>query len=655
MQPIDTVAGPQAQPSGTRILPELEMGPDDERSMPPALLQYWHAAVRWRWLVGTIIAACLAAGVVLTMLTAPLFAASSRIEISREQKNITNVQGVDEAANPYDMEFYDTQYALLRAGSLAERVARNLKLGNEPSFFAAHGVKVPATEPGGGSPAQQSKARENLAAGLLLGGIKVVPVQSSRLADIVYTSRSPSWSARIANAWPQAFIAASMDRQFATTADARRFLESRLENLRQKLEQSERNLINFGNASNIVTLSVSRDANGKTEEPRTLVASNLDALNTALMAARTDRIAAESRARAGVGASSPELLENATISGLRGKRAELASEYARLLAQYDPRFPKARVVKQQIDALDSAIGRETVRVGGSRQVNYREAVMRENELAAQVQSLKAQFGDQQRATIQYNIYQREVDTNRQLYNALLQRYKEIGLAGSVGTTNVVIVDQAKVPGGPSSPNLQRNLMLALFLGIALAAATVFALEQFDEGLRDPSEIEQRLRLPLLGTAPLTDYPEAQFTDPKSGIAEAYFSIRTTLGLATSNGFPKSLAVTSAQPGEGKSVTALGLAVAIGRTGKTVLLIDADMRSPSVHGFVNRENSGGLSNILAGEGDATSLISASEFKGVSTLLAGPSPPSAAELLSTDRLRHLIEIGRASCRERVCLSV
>lgn len=615
---------------------------NDNFSLPPLLIQYWQAAVRWRLVIAGIITAALVIGIVVTMLTAPLYSARSQVEIGREQKNVTNVQGLDGATSPYDMEFYDTQYALLKAESLGERVARTLKLAEDPSFFTAHGVALPeASQVQGGKPALTPKDRERIAAGILLGHITIAPIRNSRLVDIKYTSRSPQLSAKIANIWPQEFIAANMDRQFASTADARRFLEERLATLRAKLEQSEREVVTYATERNIVTLGTTRDASGRTQDPQTLVASDLGALNTALITARTERIAAESRARTNAGENSPEALASGTIGTLRTKRAEVGADYARLLVQFEPRYAAARALKAQMDALDTAIARETARIGGGRRASYSEAVKRENELAAQVETLKSRLDEQQRDTIQYNIYQREADTNRQLYDALLQRYKEIGIAGTVGATNIVIVDLAKVPTGPSAPSLPKNVAIALLLGITLAAVVVFGLEQIDEGIRNPGDVERLLNLPLLGNVPLTDdKPEIELGDPKSHLSEAYFSVRTTLALATTHGLPRTLVVTSAQPGEGKSTTALALAVAIGRSGKRVLLVDGDMRSPSVHKLVGGDNTQGLSNLLAGDDNDAALIRPSEMKGVSVLPAGPNPPSAAELLSTDRLDQLL---------------
>lgn len=636
---------PPALQSGQSALAAAADQGYDLRSLPPILLQYWQVAMRWRLLIAAIIFACIAVGVVVTILKTPLYTASTQIQISRTQNNIANVGSAAAEASQadyYDAEFYDTQYALLQTRSLAERIARNLKLADNREFFAANGVELPEAKSGGLSP-EERKQREQMAAGILLGGISVNPVKNSSLANISFTSRSPQWAERIANAWPLEFIDATIDRQFASTADARRYLEDRLNIQRSKMEKSERDLINFGAERDIVKLSASRDASGRTEEPRTLVAANLEALNTSLVTARTERIEAESKARTPVGDSSSEVLDSPAIASLRAKRAELAADYARLMVQFERGYPAARAIKSQIDSLDTAIVREIRRINTSRQGRLAEAIKRENGLNAQVKALKVQFDQQQRDTIQYNIYQREVDTNRQLYDALLQRYKEIGVAGNVGATNLVIVDPAKRPGGPSSPNLQLNLMAALLVGLALAAAAVFALEMIDEGIRNPADVEQMLQLPLLGNVPQVKGDlKAALANIKSDLAEAYFTVRTTLAFTTNHGLPRSLMVTSAQPGEGKSTTALALATTIGRTGKRVLLIDADMRSPSVHKLIEIDNTRGLSNILAGEDNLVALIRETGIKGVSALPAGPTPPSAAELLSSDRLQLVLSM-------------
>jgi succinoglycan biosynthesis transport protein ExoP len=618
----------------------------ETHAVPPILLQYWHSALRWRWLIAGIVLAALAAGVLITLLTPPKFTARTEVEISREQKNVTNVEGIESQQENREQEFYATQYTLLKANSLAERVARRLNLARSDAFFEAHGVKpgaLPRADGNGPAAAAALKQRERAVVGLLLSNISIEPVRTSRLVDVKYTSRNPQLSAQIANVWVQEFIGSTMDRGFASTADARRFLEQRLAVLRQKLEQSERDAVQYASNSGIVTLDSVRDADGKTTTQRTLASSDLEALNQALIAARAERIGAQSRAGAGSAESSPEVLSNPAITTMRAQRAQLAAQYAQTLVRFDPRYPAAVALRQQIGALDAAIARETSRVGASRALGYREAVARETDLAARVEGLKREFDRQRQASIQYNIYQRDADTNRQLYDALLQRYKEIGIAGTVGASNIAIVDEAKAPTTPSSPNLMLNLAIALLAGAGLAAMTVLALEQIDEGVRGPADVQRFLKVPLLGSVPLSeDDPILTLQDPKSHLAEAYFSLRSTLAFSTDHGLPRSFAVTSTRPSEGKSTTALALAEVIGRTGKRVLLVDADLRSPSLHRYLEVPNEGGFSNLLVGDDNIASLIRQTTQANLWLLTCGPTPPSPAELLSSDRVAEVVRM-------------
>jgi succinoglycan biosynthesis transport protein ExoP len=639
--PEPEIANPVATRSG--VMPHNDT---DSYALPPILKQYWHTAVRWKWLIGGIIVAALVSGLIITLLTPARYTAKAQIEISREQKKVTKVEGLESEAADRDLEFYETQYSLLHADSLAKRVVKVFNLARRDDFFVAHGVKLSPDKLGiaAAKPLtpQQILNREKVATGLLLHNVDIAPVRRSRLVIINYTSRSPLISAEVANGWTRQFMAASMDRQLASTADARAFLEGRLQALRGKLEQSERDVVNYATRNNIVTLDTVRDNEGKTQIQRTMVASDLEALNSALNAATAERITAESRAGSGDAAdSSLEALANPTISSLRNQRAQIAAEYAKLLLRFEPGYPTAQALKAQMDSLDGAIKREMARVSGSRSLTYREALKREQTLKARVDALKTGLDHQQQDSIQYNIYQREADTNRQLYDALLQRYKEIGVAGSVGTNNMVIVDEAEVPDRPSAPNLTKNMAIALIIGLGLAVITTLALEQIDEGVSHPGQIQQLFRLPLLGHVPLTETGAVEsLNDPKSYFSEAYFSIRSNLAFTTDHGLPRSFIVTSARPGEGKSTTAFALARIIGRTGKRVLLVDADMRSPDVHHLVGHDNIAGLSNALAGDDNVQALIRPTDYPGLSVLTSGPMPPSAAELLSSDRIKILI---------------
>jgi capsular exopolysaccharide synthesis family protein len=234
-----------------------------------------------------------------------------------------------------------------------------------------------------------------------------------------------------------------------------------------------------------------------------------------------------------------------------------------------------------------------------------------------------------------------VDTNRELYDALLQRYKEIGVAGGVGVNNISVVDPARIPDRPSSPRLVLNLLVALLAGLAAGFGLALALEQIDDAISDPSDLETAFNLPLLGTIPKSKEEDAQAAlgDRKSELSEAYMAVQTSLGFSTDHGVPPSLTITSTRPGEGKSTTALAIARSLARTGRKVLLLDGDMRAPSVHHLLNVSNERGLSNFLAGDDNLAPLIHNGSTSEIAIMPAGPQPPSAAELLASDRLELL----------------
>lgn len=614
-----------------------------EIGRPPIIVQAWHAVKRRRWIVAAIVGASLILTIILTLVTTPQFTSITTLAISREQKRVTNVEGLDAPEAGQNQEFYQTQYSLLEARSIAERVATHFQLARNDDFFQAHGA-TPAVSANSKSAIDRVTiaGRQRQAVRLLLKHVTIEPIPRSSLVKVKYTSASPLLSQRIANDWASQFIQASMDRRMSSTADARKFLEARLNELRQRLDQSERDLVNYTAGNNIVNLGPSQDANGRTSGDRTLVASDLDALNQALATATAERITAQSRLSANAGGNSNPALNGAALSGIRERRAVVAADYAKARSQFEAGYPQVQSLRQQLSDLDASIAREVSRGRDSARADFVQAQDRESLLRRQVQTLTSQFIGQQRSGIQANIYRREVDTNRQLYEALLQRYKEIGVAG-VAANDIAVVDVAEEPTAPSSPNLPLNLAIALFAGAVLAGGTVFGLEQIDEGLREPSRVAEQLGVPLLGVTPVSSdngsVLEALF-DPKSVLSEAYLTIQSNLSFATNHGLPRSLLITSTAESEGKSTTSVAIATMIARSGRSVVLIDADMRSPSVHEMLDLTNHEGLSNLLSGSDNWQAMLQTTRMKTLSVLSAGPKPPSAPELLQGDAFSRVV---------------
>ena len=266
-------------------------------------------------------------------------------------------------------------------------------------------------------------------------------------------------------------------------------------------------------------------------------------------------------------------------------------------------------------------------------------------MKARIETLRAEVLDFQKKGVQYNFLKREVETNRGLYNNLLQRYKEVDIAGGVGTNNVFIVDAAELPDSPSEPNLLRALLIFGVIGFGTGGAAAFLLEKLDDRIRAPEEIEQVTGLTTLGVIPRLAAEETAeaLRDPRSALSEAYRSLATALQFSTDSGLPSSLSVTSAGPGEGKSTTAVAIARYFAQMGLKVLLIDADLRRPSLHIKLNLDNSVGLSNYLTGASLPPEVVQKTDHPNLAFMASGPLPPNAADLLGGPRIYSLISLG------------
>ena len=592
------------------------------------------------------IAAALVLGLIATLLMTPKYTSATVVEIQREARNFANVDGADSRTQAtVDPEFYETQIGLLRSTLLAQSVAADMRLQDNWQFFDMFGSRKAKMWFQDGKLLPRASTREmrlREAGDILLEEVSVAIPRLSRLATISVTTSDASFSKRIADAWAAHFIQQTLDRRYSATSYARKFLEERLAQLRMKINETERSLVNYAAAKDIVTLpseGPSTSGSGAVPE-RSLVADDLAALNRERARAVADRIEAQSRLKAR-GGDVQEALANQGMSQMRARLAELTAQYAEMMQKFDPAYPPALALRAQVIATQASILREEDRVRSTLLRSYDAARTRETNLSRRVDSLKDDLFDLRRRSTEYNILQRDVDTNRQLYEALLQRYKEIGVAGGIGINNIAVVDPANLPTKPSSPKMWLNLVLSLLAGLVAGIGLALALEQYEDAISDPAEVPDVLGLPLIGVIPkVSEEPLTSLYDPKSPISEAYFSVQTLLSLATSHGFPRTLVITSSRASEGKSMTSLGIAKTLAATGKKSLLIDADMRSPSVHKMLGAKLSPGLSNLITGANTSAQALQKSPIENLWIMGAGPQPPSAAELLSGNRFEVLL---------------
>jgi capsular exopolysaccharide synthesis family protein len=612
------------------------------------IAQYIKIARRWKWVIIAGIAAGIAAALVITLLMTRQYSATVTIEIAREEARIVNVQGVEPSqVGSVDDEFYQTQYGLLVSRSLAERVARELRLADNQSFLNMYDIgdtrgSLSESRPLDNSATARTE-RTRLVTAVLLNNVTITPTRMSRLVKITYANPDPALAAQIANAWARLFIRTNIERRFEATSYARDFLERRLAELRQRLDQSERELVRYAESQNIINISTPTAGGLPSERP--IAADDLVNFNAALAQATQDRMAAESAARAGnrnAGATMTGLNNNA-LNVMRQQRAAAQAEAARLRAQFGPDYPPVAGLTDQLRQMDRAIAAEESRVSASLQSQYEQARAREQTLSQRVEALKGGLLDLRRRSIQYNILQREVSTSQTLYDGLLQRYKEIGVAGGVGTNNVSIVDDASIPSRPSSPRPLINILLGMLAGTVAGVGLSLVLDQIDEKITDPLEMEKALGIPGLGVVPKFEgeNPLEELENRRSALTEAYLTVKTNLQFATASGVPRSLLVTSTRAGEGKSTTLFALALVLARQGRKVVIVDADMRSPSLHHLFNLENGVGLSSLLTNNATWQEAVQDSGMPGVKAITAGPHPPNAADLLSGRALETLIQ--------------
>lgn len=595
------------------------------------------------WLIAAVIAVAVGTAVVMTMLETPRYTAESTVEINLQTDAVLGEElESDTREVDWDIElFLNTQLEILRSRALAERVVRRLNLAANERFFAA--METPDTMQA------SEQARLDAAVGMVRSGFKVDLPRDSQIARLSFTSTDPQISAALVDAYAAEFIQSNLQRKFDSSAYARNFVAEQLEEARARLETSERALNAYARQAGLIR---TRDpSNEDSSAAGSVTASSLMQLNEAANTAQAARIEAEARwnaERAQPLFASQTVLSSPTVQALMNRRAELQGRLEAAKERYLADHPTVRTLEAEVAAVEASLNRAANEARNSVRAGYQATAAAEQRLRSQVGSLQGATLAEQDRSVRYNTLAREADTNRSIYDGLLQRYRELNASSGITASNIAIVDAAQVPGSPSSPSLARNIMIAVLLGFALAIVLVFLRDQLDDRLRIPEDVESKVGLPLLGVIMRSENPEPaeELVDPKSILAEGYNALRTSLLYSTREGLPKILLVTSAQPAEGKTTTSYAVARGFARVGKRVLLIDADLRRPSIHKMMAIENTKGLSSILVGQATVHESTATSDLDGLHVLPAGPIPPSPAELLSSPRMAALLEqLGRS----------
>jgi polysaccharide biosynthesis transport protein len=630
--------------------------------------EMWRIVRKRKWsLIAFFLLVVITVAIASTLQT-PIYRSVISLKIERDQPKVVDFKDVAPTESIYDADFYKTQYELLKSRTLAQRVVEQLNLRQSRALVKPEhapwwkelvksassalgqfgdaawwkGLIQPGSSENTQANAQETAAHSDVATvDAFLASLTVDPVRNSRLIKVYFMSPDRKLAADVLNALAQNFININLERRYEATSYAKTFLEERIAQTKAKLEQAERLLVAFQRDRQIINI----------DDKQNVLAQTLSDFNSAGSRAEQERFKAESLYRSfnSEPESSPQVLESRAIQTLKEQRAKMQAEYQDLAPIYKPAFPKMQQLQAGIAELDKRIKEEVDVVRRSAEGTYKATVAQETSILARLESSKKAVLDLQGRSIQYNILKRDVETNRQFYEGLVQRYKEVGVAGGVGVNNISVVDPAEMSLLPYKPNLQRNLLIAMMLGLAGGIGLVFFLEHLDDRLHRPEDLERIVHFPVLGVIPLVKRRKSRGlaalaldtqNDIRSSFAEAYRSVRTALQFSTRDGAPAKFVVTSTLRGDGKSTTALSLAINFAQTGRQVLLIDADLRSPSLHKSLGIDNSQGLSNYLLGDVPALAAMQPTSIPNLFVIPAGPLPPNPADLLSGPKLPELL---------------
>ncbi|MEZ5466600.1 MAG: polysaccharide biosynthesis tyrosine autokinase [Lysobacterales bacterium] len=635
-----------------------------------SLLSFWPVLVKRRSIILISIVLSTLCALVFAGLVTPKYRATALLQFERQPSDTVNVSGVTPLEETGDGEFYETQLQLLTTRSVAEAVASSI-LSDDPALAVLNRRSIWQVFTGKVSGQSASEVQGDTADGdreeliaQIRAGLVIDPVIDSKTAETMrwhnlwgidrpgyvvspwvpsllvrlhFDSPDAALSARIANAFATELLRSQAERRKEVNAFAKEFLRDRLEQIRVMLEDSESALAGHARSEGVIKVS----------ERASLSSEDLTALVSSLSSARQERINAQSRLRTSRRAdaySHPLLLQNANIQSMRSERARLEAEYQKNLLIYRPEYPELLLIKNQITRLDQQLVDEITAFKRELEANLAQAQDKEAMLQSAVNSLSQEVLALQGRRGSFTVLERDAAANRQLYATLLQRYREIDALSNLQSRNISVVDSALVPDAPYDPDLRVYLgwgaALGLFLGLLLASF----LEFIDAKVKRPEQIESLFGVGVLGVIPKVQgrRPLEMLRNLRSTFSEAYRSARTSLEFSTDSGSPRCLLVTSPSPGDGKSTTALALAREYAILGRRVLLIDADLRNPSLHRILGGKNRIGLSSYLSGAVKPAGIIRPTRIRRLIFIPSGPVPANPAELLAGEKMAALLAL-------------
>jgi len=658
MQP--PAVGDFGRPTGLRVYPEL-------LSQESALGEYVRVLVKRKWTVLACLFTIFSVVAIASLKMTPIYEASGSIAINKPDSGLVNFNNSPSfSLDSFDPTELETEVKILQSDLLALQVVKELSLDRRPDF-GGKTTALPSSLDLAPDPLQADSGQTSALLSGFRGNLKVSLAPGTHIVEVHFRSPDKNLAATVVNTLMTTYTENNFKSRFDSTMQASDWLSKQLVDLQMKVETSQEKLVRYQKEHEILGM----------DEKQNITTAKLDELNKQLTSAESERMDKESVYRlveagdadtiasaatildaAGVGAQSASGL----LEGLRSKEADLKIQAADLSMQFGPAYPKVAQLNGQLKEIDAQILLETKKVAGKIRGQYMAALQRENMLHDALEKQKQEANKLNESAIQYSILKRDLDSYRTLYEGLMEKMKEAGVSAGLKSNNFRIVDVARVPTVPIEPNIPRNLTFAFMLGLTSGVGLAFLLEGLDNTVRTTEEAQLISGFAPLGMIPLgsrnaregasakrlviaTSKEAVELVTqvrPQSQMAESYRALRTSLLLSNLGAPPKVIMITSALPQEGKTTTSINCAVVLAQKGIRVLLVDADLRRPSIHKTLGMGPRSGLSNVLTGSASLQQAISRSPIlPNLDILPAGTPPPNPAELLASSNMRDVLE--------------
>ena len=656
MQPAGVDFG---RPIGPRLYPELV-------SQESALGEYVRVLMKRKWTVLACLFTVFSVVAIASLKMTPVYEASGSIAINKPDSGLVNFNN----SPTFNLDYFDpteldTEVKILQSDLLALQVVKELALDRRPDF-GGKTPTLPSSLDLAPDPLQADSARTSSLLANFRGNLKVTLFPNTHIVEVHYRSPDKDLAATVVNTLMSTYTENNFKSRFDSTMQASDWLSKQLVDLQMKVETSQEKLVRYQREHEILGI----------DEKQNITTQKLDELNKALTAAESERMDKESVYRlvqsgdVDTIASAATVLDaagtsqsaNGLLEGLRAKEADVKIQAAELSTQFGPSYPKVAQLNNQMKEIDAQILLETRKVAGKIRGQYMAALQRETMLHDALERQKQEANKLNESAIQYSILKRDLESYRQLYEGLMEKMKQAGVSAGLKSNNFRIVDVARVPTAPIEPNIPRNLLFAFMLGLTSGVGLAFLLEGLDNTVRTTEQAQMISGLPPLGMIPMGSRSAREGADskrlviatskeavelvtqvrPQSQMAESYRALRTSLLLSNLGAPPKVIMITSALPQEGKTTTSINCAVVLAQKGIRVLLIDADLRRPSIHKTLGMGPRSGLSNVLTGSATLQQTITRSPvLPNLFILPAGTPPPNPAELLASANMRDVLE--------------